>query len=175
MYLKLLIGCICLVFFAFSLEADAQACGRYYINVSVLDETDKPVNNADIVLKPVDKDETNGANFARDTKNPSMFSLPLSEGQTFEFFHKIKVTAPGYNAAEIKAKFLSCAGRGVIVKLTKAGSQATAVWSFKNTVEDEATATDDKYIEGIKLTVIDAKNKSQNVEVQKWFAFVDLP
>ena len=86
MYPKALIGCICLVLFAFSLKVGAQACGRYYINVSVLDESGKPVNNSDVVLKPVNKDETDGANFARDEQKPSMFLLTLFEGKIFESF-----------------------------------------------------------------------------------------
>src|ERR1043165_1308844 len=102
-------ACFCLVFFAFALRTNAQACGAYYISVSVRDSAGKAVNNAKVDLKPIQKDESGGKNFVRDTNDPSIHSLQLSEGQIATFFHKIVVSAPGFSPAEVQMKFLSCA------------------------------------------------------------------
>jgi PEGA domain len=165
----------CLAVFGSAVNADAQACGAYYINVSVQDTAGKAVSNAKVDLKPIEKDESAGKNFARDAKEPSRFTLQLSEGQDSQFFHKIVVSAPGYNSAETQLKFHSCANRLAVVNLVKAGSPATAVWHYQNTVEIQVAGKDGENIDGLKLTVIDVHGKEETVPTQKWFAFFDLP
>lgn len=172
---KRFVVCSSLVLFASILQANGQACGRYYINVAVQDEAGKPIKNATVTLKAIDTDETEGKDFAKDPKDPSRFQIDFSEGHSFRFFHKIIVSAPGFATAENLAKFVSCGNRGVVVKLSKAASAPSAVWEFENSVNVEVTAGGDKNIDGVKLTVIDGQNRSHDVPVQIWFAIFDLP
>src|SRR6185503_3829105 len=85
-----------LAFSALASNADAQACGRYYITVSVKTMDDKPIRNATVDLKAIDKDETQGKNFVRDKKDPSVFSIDYSEGYSFRSLHKLTISAPGF-------------------------------------------------------------------------------
>jgi hypothetical protein len=163
--------CLCLALLSCVHTASGQACGAYYITVSVKDGAGKPVKNARVLLRPIEKDESGGRQFARDKEDPSTSSLKLSEGISFKFFHRISVSAPGFRSADLDAKFLSCASRTVVVKL---GKTRPAVWQFTNTVEVEASASGSKKIDGLKLTVIDSQGRSKDVPVQTWFAFVDL-
>jgi hypothetical protein len=58
----------------------------------------------------------------------------------------------------------------VVVKLNTTGSTSPAVWEFKNAVNVEVTAGDNKNIDGLKLTVIDSQGRSQDVPLQIWYA-----
>lgn len=169
------VASLCLGLFALALSANAQACGAYYINVSVQDPDGGGINNARVDLMAIEKDESAGKNFVRDAEEPSRFTLQLSEGQDSQYFHKIVVNAPGYNRSETKVKFHSCANRGAVVKLSRTASPTAAVWQFKNTVEVEVSGTRGENVDGLKLTVIDGHGKASAVPAQKWFAFFDLP
>lgn len=135
----------------------------------------KPIKNATVDLKAIDADETKGKNFVKDKADPSLFSIDYFEGYSFRSFHKLTISAPGFNSTENQAKFTSCENRGVVVKLAKAGSPSPAVWQFENIVIVDAVGSDDKAVEGVKLTVIDGHKKSEDVDMRLGSAYFTLP
>jgi len=163
------------VFFALISSTNGQACGRYYITVSVQTLDGKPIKTARVDLKVIDTDETKGKNFVRDKADPSVFSIDYFEGHSFRSFHKVTISAPGFISTENLTKFTSCENRGVVVKLAKAGSSSPAVWSFQNNVNVKAVGSDGKPVEGVTLTVIDGHNKPETVDMKFGFAYFTVP
>ena len=167
---------ICFLFFLLAFkDINAQACGRYYVSVSVQGLDGKPVKNALVKLEPITTDETKGEQFVRDKADPSAFSVSFSEGHSFKEFHKVVVTAAGYQPVEKQIKVLSCQGKHIVVKLAPKGSSSNAVWEFANNVYIDVFNPEEKHIEGATLTVLDDKGKQVPEEMTFGFALFDLP
>ena len=95
----------CVLFLLFGgLQINAQLCGKYKVTIEVLDENDKPINNAVVQFLPITKDETRGKQFVREENDLSKFSVEYFEGQSISKFHKLIVSADGYKAAENRDK-----------------------------------------------------------------------
>jgi hypothetical protein len=173
MKLAVVIG---MIFFAGVIQASGQACGRFYIRITVEDQSGKPITNANIALKAGTKDETQGKKFERDAKDTSQFTVAYSEGTAFSTPQLVSVSAPYFNTSEIPAIFTSCENLAAVVKLSKKGLPANAVWDFRVNVEAEVNSADEKFTKGAKLTVIDSAGKSQDIaDFDKGYAFFDLP
>jgi hypothetical protein len=167
----ILLSVLCLA----SSDVNAQACGRYYVSVSVQDLNGKPIKDASVMLRPITVDETKGEQFSRDKADASALSTSFSEGHSFKEFHKVVVTAKGYRTAENQIKVLSCQSRKIIVKLAPAGSPNSAVWQFENNVFIQAVGPDGKGVENAELTVIDEKKNTAPQEMKYGFASFELP
>jgi hypothetical protein len=158
-----------------SQEFHAQACGRYYVRVSVQSMNGKRVRDPSVMLKSIMTDETKGEQFSRGKADPTSFSTRFSEGHSFKEFHKIVVTAAGYKTADNQIKVLSCQNRNISVKLAPTGSSSPALWQFENTVSIQAKGADGKQIDDASLTISSGKNKPVEKEIKFGFANFDLP
>lgn len=170
------LAALILILFAMFITGHAQACGAFYISVTVQHADGTPINNANVAMRPGTTDETQGKKFERDKQDPSKFVIQYSEGTVFKTPQLVSVTAPGYYTAEIPAIFTSCENLAAVVKLSRKGLPAHAVWEFKVNVNAEADGEDERFIHGAKLTVVDAAGRSEDVEgFDKGYAFFDLP
>jgi hypothetical protein len=140
----------------FSIGAHAQACGAYYVHVKVTDNSSHPLKNAEVKLSPITKDETHGKQFVKDTDDPSAFTIKLTEGESLTAFHKLSVTAPGFDPAELQVTFLSCSKRSLVVELQKPGTNARPVWHFENDLTAEAEGPDGQWIKDVTLRITNA-------------------
>lgn len=164
------------LFFALFVKANAQACGRYAVNITVENEQGKPVKNADVKLLPIEKDETEGKNFVRDKSDPAMFSITLQEGHSFRSFHKLIITAPGFKPSENKVRFLSCEKRNVIVKLAPLKSDSLAFWQFENEIDIRVFGGDGKNLRDVKMQIIGGNKEPETIDMGEWgSAFLTLP
>ena len=164
------------LFFALFVKVNAQACGTYFINITVEDEQGKPVKNASVKLLPIEKDETEGKKFVRDNAEPSKFSISLQEGHDFKTFHKLIISAPGFKQSENKVRFISCEKRNVIVKLAPLKSASEAVWQFENEIDIQVFGGDGKTLSGVKMQIIAGKKEPETIDMGQWgSAFLTLP
>jgi hypothetical protein len=164
------------LFFALFVKANAQACGTYYINITVEDEQNQPVKNASVKLLPIEKDETEGKKFVLDKAEPSKFSISLQEGHDFKTFHKVLISAPGFKESENKVRFISCENRNVVVKLAPLKSASEAIWQFENEIDIQVFGGDGKTLPGVKMQILGEKREPENIEMGQWgSAFLTLP
>jgi hypothetical protein len=140
----------------FSLGVHAQACGRYHITVKVVDSASHPVQNADVKLSPIAKDETRGNQFAGDADDQSSFGIAFDEGVSLFSFHKLTVTAPGFDPADLKVTFISCQSQLLNIQLQKSGSAAKPVWQFENRLTLETEGADGQWVKNVTLKVTNA-------------------
>ena len=171
---KSLIICLPILFFALVSQANAQACGKYYVKITVQNENGKPVENADVKLLPIKKDETRGKNFVRDNANLSLFSIDYPEGYSFSSFHNLIISAEGFKPAENKITFSSCQNREVVVKLARSNSAQSAVWQFENSVNIQVVG-DGKYLDDVKLTISASEKESEVIDMKFGSAYFRLP
>jgi hypothetical protein len=157
------------------LSVNAQACGRYYVSVSVQGLDGKPVKNALVKLEPITVDETKGEQFAPDRADPSSFSVSFSEGHSLSEFHQIVVKAAGYAQAKNEIKVFSCQGKSISVKLAPKGSASPAVWEFSNEVYVDVIDANEDHIETATLSVTAHKGKPVSEEVRYGIAVFQLP
>jgi hypothetical protein len=160
---------------AFCFGVRAQACGRYAITIKVTDEQGKPVKNASVKLSPIEKDETRGQNFVPDKADPALFSISYPEGYSFSAFHKLTVAAPGFKKAENTGRFTSCEKRSVSVRLVRLKSASEAVWKFENNINIQVFGSDGKYLDDVKMTIIDDKKNSESEDLKFGSAYHYLP
>jgi hypothetical protein len=167
---------LAVLFFALFVKADGQACGTYAVNIMVEDEQGKPVKNASVKILPIDRDETDGEKFVRDKTKPATFSISFPEGHSFETFHKLIISAPGFKRSENKVRFLSCEKRDVIVKLAALKSTSSAVWKFENEIDIRVFGGDGKSLPGVKMQIIAENREPETIDMGQWgSAFLTLP
>ena len=162
------------LFLALVSQANAQACGKYYVNITVQNEDGKPVENADVKLLPITKDETRGKIFVRDKTNLSLFSIDYPEGHSFGSLHKLIISAEEFKSSENKISFSSCQNRDVIVKLARSNSAQSAVWQFENSV-NIVVVSDGKYLNDVKMTISADGKKSEEMDMKFGSAYFHLP
>ena len=73
--------------------ARAQACGGYYVRITVKDSAGKPLPNADVSLHAITKDETLGKTFVGDPNSPGVFTISYSEGYSFTVPQRLSISA----------------------------------------------------------------------------------
>jgi hypothetical protein len=137
----------------FSLSASGQMCGKFKVIVSVQDAEGKPIDNGVIQFLPITKDETLGKQFVRDKTDLSTFSVQFTEGESVTAFHKLIVSADGYQTTENEIKFYSCLGPRITVKLSKKDSIAAPVWEFANSIMIETKDSGGKALSGTKIII----------------------
>ncbi|HVE58521.1 MAG TPA: carboxypeptidase-like regulatory domain-containing protein, partial [Pyrinomonadaceae bacterium] len=141
----------------FSNFVNAQACGKYRINIKVQNESGEPIDNALVQLLPITKDETRGSKFERNNTDLSNFTLTFLEGQGLSEFHRLKISADGYKTAENELKIVSCDNKTIIVKLAKTSSSNEPVWNFENRIELEAAGENGENLESSWVIVTDGE------------------
>ena len=132
---------------SFSYFANAQACGKFRIEIKVMDESGKPLENASVQVLPINKDGTRGNKFERDKNYLSDFTLTMLEGESLDDFHRLIISADGYKTTENELKVVSCRSQYIKVKLVKTDLSGEAVWDFVNRVVMQITDDNNKEIE----------------------------
>ncbi len=162
--------------FALFVKADAQACGRYAIDVTVENAQGQPLKNAVLKLLPIEKDETDGKKFVRDKSKPATFSITFQEGHSFRAFHRLIISAPGFKPSEKKVRFTSCENRNVLVKLAASKSASAAVWHFENEIDIRVLGSDGKSLRDVKMQIVGGNREPETIDLGEWgTTFLTLP
>ncbi len=168
----LLIGAICL---SAAVNASAQACGSFRIEITVGTLTGQPIENAEVQFLPITTDETFGRKFVRNPTDRSRFSAEFEEGRSAREFQRLIVSAKGYKTAANEIKFYSCSKLRIAVSLAANSSAGASEWSFTNWLTVETADESGGRVDGTKITVMRAGEVVRSEFIEYSGTRIELP
>ncbi len=150
-----ILSILILIFAASVFSVSAQLCGTYGATLIIRDEANKPVENVEIKIVPLQADDyTLGRTFVRDNEDASRFRVQFNEGYFVKGKYKIVISARGFSREEKEIIFLHCERQTFEFRLKAV--KAVTQTLLSGTVVDSAGAA----ISDVLVALSDYRGKS---------------